>query len=255
MEKTARNTDIAIAYPDAVELELRVSMGACRIRISGGAEDGLWASGAYEDPTGALPPRIEQDGGVARIRQRHSITSFRGFTGRPQLNLALGGKKPFALRLETGACEGVVDLGGLPLTRLVLKQGAGNCAVDFSEANPAEMGVLDVDAGAVNLVMRHLANANFHEMALDGGAAAYELDFGGALQRDASVRINSGVSSVKLIVSADTAAKLTPGSVLGSLNVGDGLTKKEGAFWTAAAIAGKTPVLSVVANVALGEAR
>jgi hypothetical protein len=40
--------------------------------------------------------------------------------------------------------------------------------------------------------------------------------------------------------------------VMGSLNVGNGFTKKAGAFWTEAAIKGQTPVLAIDASVSLG---
>ena len=45
--------------------------------------------------------------------------------------------------------------------------------------------------GAANLNMRNLANAGFERMTLEGGAAACQLDFGGILERDASVRITT----------------------------------------------------------------
>jgi hypothetical protein len=39
---------------------------------------------------------------------------------------------------------------------------------------------------------------------------------------------------------------------MGGVNVGDGFTKKEGAFWTEAAVRGQTPVLTIEANISLG---
>jgi hypothetical protein len=39
---------------------------------------------------------------------------------------------------------------------------------------------------------------------------------------------------------------------LGHLEIGDGLTKREGLLWTEAAVAGKTPVLTIQANVTMG---
>jgi hypothetical protein len=114
------------------------------------------------------------------------------------------------------------------------------------------MSLLDLDAGAVSIEMKNLANANFAEMSIDGGAAAYKFDFGGTLQRDAHVKISTGMSSVEIHVPASTAAKITTESVLGGLNVGDGFTKREGAFWTRAALDGKTPVLTIHASITLG---
>ncbi|MCL5882964.1 MAG: hypothetical protein M1539_03190 [Actinobacteria bacterium] len=254
--KTDEATKIEIPYPDIeAPLQLRISVGACRLRISPEENTaGAWITGSYEDPGGGLASKIVDEGdGMVRITQKGSISAIKmPFSGAPQLELVLGKARPFTLIVETGASESSLELGGLPLIRLVIKKGAGKSEIDFSEPNPIEMDNIDISAGAVTMVMRNLANANMTRMALDGGAATYDFDFGGELHRDASVKLTAGASLVKVRVPATTAAKITPGSVLGSLDIGDGLAKKEGAFWTEAALAGKTPVLSVLASMALG---
>jgi hypothetical protein len=117
------------------------------------------------------------------------------------------------------------------------------------------MSRLDVDAGAVSLELASLANAGFAQMRLEGGAASYDLDFGGTLARDAEVRVNIGMSTVRIAVPAGTAARIVPEPILGALDVGDGFTKREGAVCTDAAIRGVTPVLTIRANVTLGALR
>lgn len=244
---------IDVEFPDEPVLHLRISVGACRLRITPGGEGAKWVTGTYEDPTGSMPYKITREGGTVRIAQKQGLGTLKSpFSGAPTMNLSLGKGKAYTLIIESGASESAIDLGGLPITLLAIKKGAGKADFDFSEPNPGEMDMVDIDAGAVSLSLRNLANANFASMSLDGGAASYELDFGGELKRDSDVKINAGVSTVKVSVPASTPAKITPGSVLGSLDIGDGLTKKEGAFWTEAAMAGKTPVLNIVTSVALG---
>jgi hypothetical protein len=209
--------------------------------------------GTYRHPSGVLPSRIVQEGGTVRITQERNVTDLGGlFSGTPRYELALGKARPFMLTLEVGASESSFDLGCLPIRTLVLRQGAGKVDFDFSAPNPQVMSLLDLNAGAVGLEMKNLANANFAEMRVDGGAAACKFDFGGTLQRDAQVKIKTGMSTVELCVPSSTAAKITSQSVLGSLDIGDGFMKKEGAFWTEAALAGKTPVLTIRANISLG---
>jgi hypothetical protein len=48
------------------------------------------------------------------------------FGGVPRYELRLGRQRPFALSIETGASEFDLDLGGIPLSRLTVRQGAGN---------------------------------------------------------------------------------------------------------------------------------
>ncbi len=245
-------TQINVSYPDASDKHLKLSLGACRLKVKPG-EGEPWVSGTYHDPAGHLPVKIEPQGGLVRITQDYHVFNPIGWFGNePKIDLALGKGQPYLLTIEVGAAESSFDLGGLPINRLWIKQGAGKAEFDFSVPNPQPMSLLKIEAGAIAMEMKNLANANFAEMSVDGGAAGYTFDFGGALQRDAHVKITAGMSGVELSVPATTAAKIASETVMGGLNVGDGFTKKDGAFWTEAALKGQTPVLTIEANVTLG---
>jgi hypothetical protein len=157
--------------------------------------------------------------------------------------------------VETGASEFDLDLGGVPLSRLMVRQGAGKFELDFSVPNPHPMELFDVSSGAAGIELENLANANFGEMSLSGGAAGYELDFGGELLRDAQVSIETGMSGVEVSVPASTAARIVAETTLGSVDVGDGFTKREDAFLTEGALSAATPVLAIRAGVRLGSLR
>ncbi len=250
-----QHMEIHVPYPEAMERHLRISVGACHLRIRPG-DASAWVTGTYDDPTGSLPCRISRDGGVVRISQEPRFISLRSWKhGTPAFDLALGAGQSYALTIETGANESAFDLGGLPLTRLVLKLGAGKNVTRFLEPNPQPMSVLDLDAGAGDMELRGLANANFGAMTLDGGAASFTCDFGGSVQREASVHINTGLAAVTLLVPAVTAARIIVESSLGRLDLGAGFTARDGGLWTAAAVAGGGPLLVIHANVALGSLR
>jgi hypothetical protein len=256
-------TQITIAYPErsGADAQLRFTVGACRLRLAPAApapqDPTTWVRGTYRDPAGKLPCKIEQEGATARISQQVSrVDLFGRFGGQtPTFDLALGTSRPYMLAIETGASELTGDFGSLPLTRLVIRQGAGKATLDFSAPCTQPMSLLEIGAGAVEMRVQHLANANAAEIIVNGGAAAYTFAFDGALQRDTHARINTGMSSVEIAVPATTATMITSDSFLGSLQVGDGFSKHEGAFWTPAAVEGKRPVLSVQTNVALGALR
>ena len=125
-------------------------------------------------------------------------------------DLSLGKSKPYALTIETGAGECSLDLGGLPITRLELKHGADKMDLDFSAPNPQRMSLLDLGSGAGSTEIKNLANANFAGMNVEGGAVGYILHFGGELQRDARVRIQTGLASIEISIPKSTAAKITP---------------------------------------------
>src|SRR5215203_2386893 len=246
-------TLINVAHPAAEDLHLRIALEACRLRARPGEGD-AWVAGTYHDPTDRRSPRILEEG--ARVTITEAEPSFERipavFGGVPRYELGFGKGRHFALTIETGASEFDLDLGGVPLSRLTVRQGAGRFELNFSEPNPHPMELLDVSSGAAGIELENLANANFSEMRLSGGAAGYELDFGGALSRDARVNVETGLSGVEISVPASTAARIVAETTLGSVGVGDGFTKREGAFLTEGALGGRLPVLEIHAGVRLG---
>jgi hypothetical protein len=247
------DTPINVAYPTGDVLHLRIALGACRFKAEPGeGED--WVTGICHDPTGKRAPRIVEEGGTVRITEPEPswerIPAV--FGGVPRYELVIGKGRPFALTIETGASEFDLNVGGVPLRSLVIRQGAGRFELDFSASNPEPMELLEVSSGAAGIELENLANANFSEMRLSGGAAGYELDFGGTLSRDAEAKIEAGLSGVEIEIPASTAAKIVAETTLGSVDIGDGFTKREGAFWTEAGSAGDQPLLTIRAGVRLG---
>jgi hypothetical protein len=255
MEGTKGKSDITkinVDYPEGGSLFLRVSVGACRLRGTPG-EGKPWVSGAYYDPTHGLPAEIVQEGDSLRITQKQRWSEILGWlSGVPEFDLSFGTARPYRMMLESGASEIDLDLGGVPLNGLEVKHGAGKIEIDFSEPNPQEMSMLSLGTGAGSVVVKNIANANIAEMALEGGAASYTLDFGGKLQRSGHVRISTGVSAVTAYLPAKTAARLYSDSVLGGFNADEGFVKKDGGYSTAAALEGVQPMLSIHLSMALG---
>src|SRR5918997_4178265 len=227
---------INVASPAAEDLHLRIALGACRFKAGPGEGD-AWVAGTYHDPTDRRSPRILEEGSSVTITEAEP--SFERipavFGGVPRYELGFGKQRPFALTIETGASDFDLDLGGVPLSRLMARQGAGKFELGFPQPNPEPMELLEISSGAAAIELEHLANANFSEMRLSGGAASYELDFGGVLSREAEVSIETGISGVVVSVPSSTAARLATETTLGSVDLGDGFTKREGAFLTEAA--------------------
>ncbi len=248
-------TPINVQYPEAGDLVLRIVVGACRIRIKPG-EGPAWVTGSYDDAAGALPLRVQEDGNTLRITQSYSASDMLNLMNRvPLLDLSLGKRTPYSIVIETGASESVLDLGGLPLRRLEIRLGAGKHELRFSAANPQDMSVLSIGAGAGSIEAYSLADANFGEATIEGGAAAYKLDFDGRLRRDGRVRVSAGMSSLELIVPASTPARISTETLMGGLDIGDGFTRHEGVFLTRAAVGGGAPALTMRVSVALGALR
>jgi hypothetical protein len=246
-------TDINVPFPETQDVSLKLAVGACQLRAVPGTGPALLA-GTYRYPADSFPCKIEQDGGSVRLAQEWGSHWWGPWTSEsvPRFDLALGAARPYALTLEVGASENTFELGGLPITALAVRQGAGKATLTFAAPNPGSMSRLIVEAGAMSLEMYGLGHANFAEMHVEGGAAGYKFDFGGTLQGDARVDIITGLAAVELVIPATTATKIIVESVMASVDLGDGFMKKEGAFWNEAALAGQTPVLTIQAKISLG---
>jgi hypothetical protein len=180
------------------------------------------------------------------------LSAGHGVADVPVIELALGTAKPFRLTIEIGASENQLDLGGVPISRLALRHGAGKTTVNFSAPNPRPMTLMEIGAGAGSTELRNLANAHCAELLVEGGMAAFVLDFGGALRQDAHARVTAALSSVDIVVPATTAATISTESPLGHVEPGERFTVKDGAFATPAAMDGRTPLLTISASVTLG---
>jgi hypothetical protein len=248
-----QQTPVHVAYPAADNPHLLIALGACRF-TAGPGESAEWLSGTYYDPTERRPLRIlEEEAGATITEAEPSFERIRAaFGGVPRYELRFGKQKPFSLRIETGASDFELDLGGIPLKRLVVRQGAGKLELDFAHPNPQRMELLDLSSGAAGIELENLANANFSKMRLSGGAAGYELDFGGSLSQDAEVSIDTGISGIELSVPGATATSVSAETTLGRVEVGDGFTKREGAFLNQAALSGEGPFLRISVGLSLG---
>ncbi|MGE5375350.1 MAG: hypothetical protein ACM3XO_09860, partial [Bacteroidota bacterium] len=139
-------------------------------------------------------------------------------------DLKLGGM-PMDLAISAGAYEGTIDLGGLALRSLNVQDGASHVELSFSKPNPVEMSILQYSTGASDVKLTGLANANFSTLKFSGGAGNFTLNFGGDLQRDAVVTIDSGFGNVSLIIPKDVSAKVTVESAAVNINHGSGWTQ------------------------------
>ena len=249
MRQTIAEQKIEIPYPDAAEASLVLRTGPCRIRFS--VTDGpAWIAGSYVDPTGVLPLQIHP-GAVTTIAQSLDLSAI-GTAELPRLELAFARQRPFALEIQAGASETTFDLGGMPLTKLVLRAGAGKFDVDFAQPNPTTMRAMELSAGAGALSAKRLANARFLTLRVGGGVSASTLDFSGPLVTDATVRIDAGLGSIDVFVPSLTPVRVRPKAFAATVRASGGFSRQGDSYATTPAIQGAHPLLEVEASVAFG---
>jgi hypothetical protein len=115
---------------------------------------------------------------------------------------------PTSLTINAGAYKSNIELGGLSILSLSVSDGAADVEVDFSEPNRTQMSTLRYETGASSVKLRGLANSNAESVIFKGGAGEYILDFSGDLQQDMDVSVDTGMSSITIIVPKGTSARV-----------------------------------------------
>lgn len=228
-----------------------LTMAAGEFNLSGGA-DGL-VQGDIRYNVADWKPSLTTGAGSFALEQGN--TKQDGFPDDNvinQWNLKLG-DAPMNLSVRAGAYKGQFDLSGVPLHNLAINDGASDADVTFTSLNPVQMDDFTYRSGASQVKLSGLANANFKTMEFTGGAGDYTLDFSGELQQDATVTVDAGVGSVKIIVPAGTAAKVVVTNAVGSVDTSGSWTANGDTYSNGGA--GKTLTIFVKMGVGSLELR
>jgi hypothetical protein len=228
--------------------KVTLAFGAGKLNIASGGEDALIAGTAtFNVPD--FSPEISIEGDEVRIEQGNldfnGIPSFSGDLIN-EWDLAIG-DAPIELTINAGAYAGIYELGGLSLQRLEINDGAAEAQVSFSEPNLVEMSLFKYSTGASNITLEGLANANCSQFIFRSGAGAYTLDFSGDLTRDIAVTIESGVSSITIIVPEGTSVVLTSNGLLSVTSTGD--WEEDGNIYT---VLGDGPTITIEVDMGAG---
>jgi hypothetical protein len=234
--------------PDSGEVvDVTLKMGAGELNVSSGAE-GL-VEGEIRYNVAEWEPTIANTGDTLTISQGDGDINL----GIPESDVVNDwdlklGDAPMNLTINAGAYEGTLDLGGLPLRNLEIADGASEAHVTFDSLNPEAMDRLVYHTGASDVTLTGLANANFETMSFDGGVGDYTLDFSGELQRDATVTIDSGVSSVRIVVPEGVAVRVEVDGGLNDVST-EGAWSHSGDTYE---VSGEGPTLTILVDMGVG---
>ena len=236
---------ITITDPKSGQTRLSISFGAGKLNLSPGAKNLVDGSVIYNVPD--LKPQVIENGSNIEVKQGNlkSLPPLKDVKNEWDLQF---GSSPMDLIISAGAYDGTLELGGLSIKSLDVKDGASNVNLSFSKSNPIDMSLLQYATGASQVKLTGLANANFSTMTFSGGAGNFTLDFSGELQRDAVVTIDSGLGNVSLIIPKDVNAKVSVEGAAVNINHGSGWTQN-GKDYTQQ---GKGPALTLIVKMAAG---
>ena len=239
--------DINVPYPAVDETNLKLSFGAGDMTLSPGGSQLVDGTATYN--YAEFKPKIVTDGGNIQVKMGdlsvNTLPIFDNLKNKWDFKL---GAQPMNLSIEAGAYDGTFEFGGLALTNLNIKDGAADVGLAFSEPNPTEMSVFSYSTGASNVKMEGLANANFSLFDFSSGAGDYTLDFSGKLQRNASIKIGTGLSNLIIIVPEGVNAVVRVESGISNINAGPGWSQSGRVYKQE----GEGPILTFVVEIGAG---
>ena len=237
--------EITVPTPKTDNVNLSLSFGAGAMTLAPGASQLVEGTATYN--YAAFKPEVNIDGGNAQVKMSEvkSLPSFDNLKNKWDLKL---GDTPMDLKIESGAYDGTFEFGGLALNNLTIKDGAANVELAFSDTNLVEMSTFKYETGASDVKMSGLANANFSMMDFSSGAGDYTLDFSGKLQRDASIKISSGLSNIIVVVPEGVDAVVTVDGGAANVSAGSSWSKNGDVYKQK----GEGPTLTFVIEVGAG---
>lgn len=236
------------ALPPGEVADLRLEFGAGELTLNPGDQDML-VSGTATYNVQELKPEVTVRGNEVVISNGdlkiEGMPYLKDYKNEWDLRL---GSDPLNLVIQAGAYQGDLELGGLALHSLQVSDGAASVDLAFSQPNPVEMETLRYETGASQVHLISLANANFSKMDFRGGVGEYVLDFSGELMRDATVTVDAGLSSIKIIVPEGTSARVIVDRGLANVDIDNGWEKSGNDYTTA----GEGPRLTINVNLGAG---
>lgn len=117
-------------------------------------------------------------------------------------------KVPLKINLFAGATKGNFDFTGMMISSLNIETGASKTFISFDEPNPIRMSEFNISLGLAKFRGKHLLNANFEEMTIEGGLGKSTLDFTGETTEQCYVQIELGISSTIIILPRNIGVKI-----------------------------------------------
>lgn len=194
-------------------INVSVSMGAGKLIIDGNSSKLVEGKILYNVPE-FKPDVVNKDGNLSIAQKEKWEGSVPVGKIVNEWNLHFG-KTPMNLLIKAGAYEGKLDLGGIPLARLSISDGASTAKVNFGQVNPQKMSLFSYKTGASSVEMTGLSNTNASIMTFEGGTGSYSLSFDGKLQQDLDVTVSGGASDVTLTIPSGIPSRIT---ITGGLN-------------------------------------
>ncbi len=214
-----RVLDVMRQQHDSLPITVRISYGAGELALHPAPAGLLYALHLRYSGSSTLPKvTYDPTAHVLDLGGSSVAISFPEASEGGELGIGLSPHVPIDLKLNFGAAEAKLQLGGLAIRQLDLGTGASSTTVRFDSPNATAMQNLALSLGAASFRATNLGNAHARRIEIHAGAGDVDLDFGGQWANDVTLVINAAIGAVHVHVPADVAVTTTAKSVLGTVD-------------------------------------
>jgi|GEM_PF-6689147 len=247
---------IQISYPDdMLTNQLEIVTNGCELKIH--PQD--IAEWLIATTTGKVEsnkkPRTETENHITRVifENIHSqlTNMFRVAADTPVFKIDLSLNYKFDLVIDHFQDFMDVDLGHTQIRDLSASVKTAHAHMNFSDPNPVTMRRFNLEGLSSRLEVRGLANANFKELIFTGSAGSLMLYLDGKFQQDARIELRAKEAPTTVYIPRGLAVQVR--SEDGNLDsediefaVASDYTRKDGCYYTQAALDGQSPQLDIL---------
>jgi hypothetical protein len=182
-----RTESVTVQPEDADQVRVILKMGAGELKIDDGADGLMEADFTFNvdawEPT--VTYNVSAGAGRLTVEQPKTEELSVGSNFHNEWDIRFGDGIPLDMRIDCGAGEQDIDLGGLTITELDMKLGAGDVNVDLSDNAALTRLKFDIGAGDVDINLDGPWDNNV-DVDIQGGIGQTKL----RLPRDVGVRVN-----------------------------------------------------------------
>jgi hypothetical protein len=208
-----QNESRYVPMGDVKSVNAKVTMGVGMLAVEGGAKDLMDANFIYNMASWKPEVSYSVSNGVGELQVQQPSGGGVSLKGdvRYDWNLRFNDEVPLNLAAALGTGEGMLHLGGLPLTGLDVESGASNLTLDFEgpwknglnasiKAGVGELTiVLPQDTGAIVKVSQGVGSTEV-DSGLKTEGNYYTNDAYGKTNNTLRINIQSGAGNTKLML-------------------------------------------------------
>jgi|GEM_PF-2826087 len=151
--------------------------------------------------------KVQKDRRRIKIVLKHRGSIFKSGDKHAVVNIELPSNTDLYIDSRIKAGEVKMDLGGIPIKELSLKNWAGESTVTFYDPNPVVMDFLGINVKVGEAYIEKLGNARALEMDINSGIGSLSVDLNGDVVDGSKVKIDLDIGEASVTMPENAGVK------------------------------------------------